>query len=108
MSEDKRERISHRAFELWQADGAEHGRDWEYWLRAEAEIDAEDAAAPAKPKRKRAAPKADTSESAPAGGEAAEPAPAKKATRAKSSASKSSGTKSSTAKSTTRTRKTTT
>lgn len=88
MSDDKRERISQRAFELWQADGAEHGRDWEYWLRAEAEIDAEvGAGEAAKPRRKRAAPKPKPA------AEKAEPAADKraKATTTKSTAGKSAG-----------------
>jgi hypothetical protein len=32
------EMIRRRAFELFQQDGAQHGRDQEHWFRAEAEI----------------------------------------------------------------------
>lgn len=32
------ERIRERAYHLWEAEGCEHGRDMEYWCRAEAEI----------------------------------------------------------------------
>jgi uncharacterized protein YukE len=32
------ERVSHRAFELWQEAGQPQGRDLEHWLQAEAEL----------------------------------------------------------------------
>ena len=32
------ERIRRRAYELYEARGREHGRDWEDWFRAESEI----------------------------------------------------------------------
>lgn len=38
------ERIRERAYRLWEAEGCEHGRDMEYWFRAEAQVSAEQAA----------------------------------------------------------------
>lgn len=35
------ERIRERAYQLWEAEGCEHGRDMEYWFRAEAQVSAE-------------------------------------------------------------------
>jgi hypothetical protein len=35
------ERIKHRASELWQVAGAPEGRDEEFWLQAEKEINGE-------------------------------------------------------------------
>lgn len=90
MSDDRHDRVRRRAYELWEQQGGEHGRDQDHWHRASAEIDgAEDVsvAAPdgttmtmpvettsddAKPVRKRAAPKAP----AAAGTPAAPPPPA--------------------------------
>ncbi|KAF0117570.1 MAG: hypothetical protein FD149_1073 [Rhodospirillaceae bacterium] len=45
------ERIRERAYQLWEAEGCEHGRDMEYWFRAEAQIAGEqaDEQAPAQP-----------------------------------------------------------
>ncbi len=37
-SDDPQERIRQRAYELWVQGGYEHGRDVEYWLRAEHEL----------------------------------------------------------------------
>jgi hypothetical protein len=41
--------IRQRAYELWQADGCPEGQDVDYWLRAEAELAAEDSPAPGEP-----------------------------------------------------------
>lgn len=38
MEADVTDRIRERAYQLWEADGYEHGRDQEYWLRAERQI----------------------------------------------------------------------
>jgi hypothetical protein len=38
LSEDLRERIAQRAYEIHQKRGGEHGSDWEDWLQAEREI----------------------------------------------------------------------
>ena len=35
---DIEERIRRRAYELYEARGRHHGRDWEDWFRAESEI----------------------------------------------------------------------
>jgi hypothetical protein len=43
MSESRNDLIRHRAYLLWEANGAIDGDDWNYWLQAEAEILAEDA-----------------------------------------------------------------
>ena len=37
-SKNIEERIRCRAYELYEARGREHGRDWEDWFRAESEI----------------------------------------------------------------------
>lgn len=34
------ERIRERAYQLWEAEGCAHGRDMEYWFRAEADVSA--------------------------------------------------------------------
>lgn len=74
MTDDRHDRVSRRAYELWQEEGGEHGRHEDHWHRASRELE-ETAAAPdgttltvpapavpdapeaAKPARKRAAPK---------------------------------------------------
>jgi hypothetical protein len=45
MSESANDRIRHRAYLLWEANGAIEGDDLSYWLEAEAEILAEEASA---------------------------------------------------------------
>lgn len=40
--------IRSRAYEFWQAEGEQPGRDLDYWLRAEAELRAVSAPAPAR------------------------------------------------------------
>ncbi|MBF0560900.1 MAG: DUF2934 domain-containing protein [Alphaproteobacteria bacterium] len=35
------ERIRERAYQLWEAEGCAHGRDMEYWFRAEADVSSE-------------------------------------------------------------------
>ncbi|MFN7140399.1 MAG: DUF2934 domain-containing protein [Limisphaerales bacterium] len=43
------EQIRTRAYYLWEADGCQPGRDWEYWIKAKQEFEAQDqpvAAAP--------------------------------------------------------------
>ncbi|VBB68905.1 hypothetical protein RIEGSTA812A_PEG_378 [invertebrate metagenome] len=39
------QRVRERAYQLWEAAGCEHGRDMEYWFKAEVQIAAEQAAA---------------------------------------------------------------
>jgi hypothetical protein len=41
----RHDRIRQRAYLLWEADGRPHGRDQEYWQRAEALISVEDSTA---------------------------------------------------------------
>ncbi|MFN3077145.1 MAG: DUF2934 domain-containing protein [Alphaproteobacteria bacterium] len=48
------ERIRERAYQLWEAEGCVHGRDMEYWFRAEAEISAEAAVPPPEPESAKA------------------------------------------------------
>ena len=38
LSEELRERIAQRAYEIHQRRGGQHGSDWEDWLQAEREI----------------------------------------------------------------------
>ncbi len=38
LSEELRERIAHRAYEIHHRRGGQHGSDWEDWLQAEREI----------------------------------------------------------------------
>jgi len=42
MSDDREQRIRERAHSLWEMDGCPHGRDQEYWHRAERMIGEED------------------------------------------------------------------
>lgn len=50
MDSDKTDRISRRAYELWEAAGRQHGQHDDHWLAAERELDtaAPDAGAGAK------------------------------------------------------------
>ena len=84
MSDDRHDRVSRRAYELWEQEGGEHGRHEDHWHRAHAEFQ-ESVAAPdgttltvpantvedtaeAKPARKRPAakPAATTADKSPA------------------------------------------
>ena len=38
MQMDLIEKIRERAYSLWESEGCDHGRDMEYWYRAEADI----------------------------------------------------------------------
>ncbi|MEO5374782.1 MAG: DUF2934 domain-containing protein [Alphaproteobacteria bacterium] len=38
------ERIRECAYQLWEAEGCQHGRDMEYWFRAEAQVSSEQSA----------------------------------------------------------------
>ena len=61
MTADIQDKIRQRAFELWQAEGHPEGRDYDHWLKAEAELSAAlNAAAAARkaPVAKKTAPKA--------------------------------------------------
>ena len=40
--DDSNERIRKRAHEIWEEEGRPEGREYSHWLRARAEIDAED------------------------------------------------------------------
>lgn len=51
MPTDRDEKIRQRAYELWEQDGAQHGRDQDYWHEAVEQIDAEERAAKAPPKK---------------------------------------------------------
>ena len=42
------ERIREHAYQLWEADGCDLGRDMEYWYRAEADVAKSDAVAESK------------------------------------------------------------
>lgn len=45
MGTEFMERVRERAYQLWEAAGCEHGHEMEHWLRAEAQIIAEQATA---------------------------------------------------------------
>jgi hypothetical protein len=58
----KEAEIGLRAYRIWEAEGRPHGKDFEHWLRAEAELSAAKggkgkASSNPKPARKRAAAK---------------------------------------------------
>ncbi|WP_421593077.1 DUF2934 domain-containing protein [Shinella sp. M27] len=46
MTDPRERRITARAFDLWQAEGALDGRSLSHWLQAEKEVDEELAQAP--------------------------------------------------------------
>jgi len=61
MPSNRDEKIRQRAYELWERDGAQHGRDQDYWHEAVEQIDAEERAEKSPtsaPARKRKAAKA--------------------------------------------------
>ena len=41
MPTERNRQIRERAYSLWEADGSPEGREWDYWLRAEQDLDAE-------------------------------------------------------------------
>ena len=47
--DDRNERIRKRAHEIWEEEGRPEGREYSHWLRAKAEIQAEDRDKPKKP-----------------------------------------------------------
>ncbi len=42
MSENREQQIRERAHALWEADGRPEGREMDYWLRAEKEVDGQE------------------------------------------------------------------
>jgi len=48
MMDDQSERIRKRAHEIWQEEGSPEGREYSHWLRARAEIQAEEIERPRK------------------------------------------------------------
>jgi len=77
MNPKKRDKILHKAFEIWEAEGKPHGQDMEHWLKAELLIAQEEA----KPKTaaKKAPAKKAPAKKAPVSKTTATKAPAKKA-----------------------------
>ncbi|MBN9242013.1 MAG: DUF2934 domain-containing protein [Mesorhizobium sp.] len=57
MADDRHERISQRAYAIWEREGRKDGDHERHWLQATGEIDAEDAAPAARPARKPAKPR---------------------------------------------------
>ncbi len=60
----KESHTRHRAYQIWEAEGRPYGKDFEHWLRAEAELSHAGntrVARTAKPKVKHSATKATTS-----------------------------------------------
>ena len=51
MTDDREDRIRHRAFELWQREGSLDGRSLAHWLQAEKEVDDEQTTGPGEPPR---------------------------------------------------------
>lgn len=49
--DDYDERTRQRAHEIWEEEGRPEGREYSHWLRARAEIRAEDCGGPARPER---------------------------------------------------------
>ncbi|MFC6447790.1 DUF2934 domain-containing protein [Shinella zoogloeoides] len=47
--DDRNEKIRKRAHEIWEEEGRPEGREYSHWLRARAEIDAEDGERPERP-----------------------------------------------------------
>jgi hypothetical protein len=41
MPTERNRLIRQRAYSLWEADGSPEGREWDYWLRAERDLDTE-------------------------------------------------------------------
>ncbi len=64
MSDDRHERVSRRAYELWEQQGGEHGRHEDHWHSASAEIDG---APPAEEEASVTAPDGTTLTASPAG-----------------------------------------
>ena len=57
----QQEEIQHLAYRLWQEAGGPHGRDWDFWLQAEAQLESVAKPKPVKaktPAKPKAAPKA--------------------------------------------------
>jgi hypothetical protein len=54
MTNELEDRIRKRAYELWERDGAQHGKDQDHWHQAALEIEEEDRKASRKPKRGKA------------------------------------------------------
>ncbi|WP_309085207.1 DUF2934 domain-containing protein [Chelativorans sp.] len=42
MSSEKEEKIRRRAYEIWESEGRPHGREWDHWLQAARELQAEE------------------------------------------------------------------
>ncbi|WP_313526707.1 DUF2934 domain-containing protein [Shinella sp.] len=47
--DDQSERIRKRAHEIWEEEGRPEGREYSHWLRARADIQAEDGEKPKRP-----------------------------------------------------------
>lgn len=56
-TQDQRDRILVKAYEIWEAEGRPQGRDMEHWMKAELEIGTNKAKAKAKPAAKKPAAK---------------------------------------------------
>jgi len=53
----KEDRIRRRAYEIWEREGRPHGRDWDHWVKAAEEIEAEGAVSGTKNGSRRSAKK---------------------------------------------------
>lgn len=94
MDPQKQERISLRAYRIWEEAGRPHGRDADHWRQAEVEIEAEDDAerrpgqTPTEPSSPELPPKANRSVDSLQSGAPAGPAAKRRARTAASGAKK--------------------
>ena len=42
MTSEKEDRIRRRAYELWEQEGRPQGREWDHWVQAAREVEAEE------------------------------------------------------------------
>ena len=86
MPTDRNREIRERAYSLWEADGSPEGKEWDYWLRAEQDLDG----GAAKPKRSaNGAAKSPSTRSTKAGSAAKPKTASKRASSKKAPAAKS-------------------
>jgi len=89
MADDRHERISQRAYAIWEREGRKNGNHERHWLQASDEIDAEDAALAGRPARKPAKPR--KAATGPAKAEAGRANGAEAATQAKAAVKPAAG-----------------
>ena len=81
MTDDRQERIRHRAHQIWQEEGQPAGQHERHWHQATADVDREDASGKSSAAKKPAKKSADKAKAAPKEAKAAKkPSKPKKAT----------------------------